>query len=519
VIKISNFSIPFLLLLVSAFLILEAFTLKRDNQSGEVLYKEYCASCHGENGGGSGNLAYLLYPKPRDFTSGKYKIKSSPPGLPPTDDDIIKTIKQGMPGTAMPAFNFLHNDEIIKLTDEVKKFSSMNNQNVKPLIIPTETQTTDEIIKLGKNIYNEVGCNMCHGNTGKGDGPSSQKLVDSKGFPIVPKNFTSGNYIGGNTKQDLYLRFLTGIDGTPMPSYSNLAEVLGKPKKDENKLTWALVHYVKSLEVEQYDRITKPIENNKIISTKTKNVIDPEEFIYGSTNLWDNAEIYSIPVSKLWQSESTNYQTISVRTMYNSKYIAIKMEWEDQTKDEVLYRVQDFQDAAAIQFSIDGVKGFHGMGSEDHPTDIWLWKAEWQLRTNNKTESDIALAYANRVSDSEIETYPKLMNDMAYLSGRDAGNINSTANKTSPVENVIAKGPQTVMSFPNSEQNVVGNGIWNGQKWQVVFVRKLKSKSKQKVKITKHNPIPIAFAIWNGIKEDRNGQKLVSTWYELELKN
>ena len=112
--KISNFSAPFFLSLVGIFLTLEAFTLKKDVQSGEVLYKQYCASCHGNNGNGSGDLAYLVYPKPRDFTSGKYKIKSSSPGLPPTDDDIIKTIKQGMPGTAMPAFNFLHNDEIIK---------------------------------------------------------------------------------------------------------------------------------------------------------------------------------------------------------------------------------------------------------------------------------------------------------------------------------------------------------------------------------------------------------------------
>ena len=74
--KISNFSAPFFLSLVGIFLTLEAFTLKKDVQSGEVLYKQYCASCHGNNGNGSGDLAYLVYPKPRDFTSGKYKIKS-----------------------------------------------------------------------------------------------------------------------------------------------------------------------------------------------------------------------------------------------------------------------------------------------------------------------------------------------------------------------------------------------------------------------------------------------------------
>jgi len=517
--KISNFSAAFLLLFGSAFLVLEAFTSTKNNKSGEALYTQYCASCHGNNGNGSGDLADFVYPKPRDFTSGKYKIKSSSPGLPPTNDDIIKTIKHGMPGTAMPAFNFLQNDEIKKITDVVKKFSSLNNQGVKPLPIPNMLPATNEIIELGKTIYNEVGCNMCHGSTGKGDGPSALKLVDSKGYPIVPKDFTTGIYIGGNTRRDLFLRFATGIDGTPMPSYGNLADVLGKPKEDENKLTWALVHFVKSLEVDKHDKHNKPIENNKIIGVKTKNGIDPEEFVYGSASLWDKADINSIPVSRLWQSESGNYQTVNVSALYNSKYIAIKMEWEDYTKDAGLYRVQDFQDAVAVQFSIDGTKGFHGMGSKDHPTDIWLWKAEWQLRTNKKTESDISLAYANRISDSEIETYPRLMNDVAYLSGRDAGNINSTATKTSPIENVMSKGPQTVTSFPDGEQKVIGNGTWSEGKWQVVFVRKLKSKSEQKVKFKKHKPVPIAFAIWDGSNDDRNGQKLVSTWYEIELKN
>jgi len=52
-----------------------------------------------------------------------------------------------------------------------------------------------------------------------------------------------------------------------------------------------------------------------------------------------------------------------------------------------------------------------------------------------------------------------------------------------------------------------------------VFVRKLKSDSKRKVNIKKGESIPLAIAIWNGSENDRNGQKMVSTWYELELKD
>jgi hypothetical protein len=360
---------------------------------------------------------------------------------------------------------------------------------------------------------------MCHGNTGKGDGPSSKKLTDSQGYPIIPKDFTRGVYLGGGENRDLYLRFVGGMDGTPMPSYGNLAEVLGKPKEEENKLAWALVHYVKSLVVKKFDESIKPLENGKLIAAKTNRSIQPEELLYGKGGLWKNVVSYSIPISRLWQSDNFNYQMVNVQAVYNSKYIAIKLEWEDHSQDQGLYRVQDFQDGAAIQFSIDGTKGFHGMGSEEHPTDIWFWKAEWQFRSNEKTNSDIELAYANRVSDSNVDTYPSLMNDIAYLSGRDAGNINSEASKTSPVENVTAIGPQTVTSLPENAQKVTGNGVWDGKKWQVVFVRKLKSDSKRKVNIKKGESIPLAIAIWNGSENDRNGQKMVSTWYELELKD
>ena len=351
------------------------------------------------------------------------------------------------------------------------------------------------------------------------DGPSSKKLTDSQGYPIIPKDFTRGIYLGGGENRDLYLRFVSGMDGTPMPSYGNLAEVLGKPKEEENKLAWALVHYVKSLEVKKFDESIKPPVNEKLVANKTKRSTKPEEFIDAAASLWNNAQIYSIPISRLWQSDNVNYQMVNVQAVYNSRYIAIKLEWEDHSQDQGLYRVQDFQDGAAIQFSIDGTKGFHGMGSEEHPTDIWFWKAEWQFRSNEKTNSDIELAYANRVSDSNVDTYPSLMNDIAYLSGRDAGNINSEASKTSPVENVTAIGPQTVTSLPENAQKVTGNGVWDGKKWQVVFVRKLKSDSKRKVNIKKGESIPLAIAIWNGSENDRNGQKMVSTWYELELKD
>ena len=510
------FTVPAFIII---FFISKVFPAAGSENLGENLYQEYCASCHGISGKGNGELSYLLYPKPRDLTSGLFKIRSTPAGNPPMDNDLITSIKNGMPGTAMPSFNFLNHDEFQAIVSYVKDLGNINNGNTVQILIPDEIPQTDKLLKLGKLIYTDIGCNKCHGEKGRGDGPSSNVLVDSWGYPIIPRDFTSGVYLGGGQAQDLYLRFVGGMDGTPMPAYGNLSELLGKPKENENELAWALVHYVKSLEVKNVGKSIKSKENGKLIATEISRSMQPEELLDGHGSLWEDMEPYSIPISRLWQKDKVNYQMVNVQAVYNSNYIAIKMEWEDYSKDMGLYRIQDFQDGAAIQFSIDGTKGFHGMGSQEHPTDIWFWKAEWQLRSNEKTNSDIVYAYANRVSDSDVDTYPAFMNDVAYLSGRDAGNINSEAGKTSPVENVTAIGPQTVTPLPENAQKVMGSGFWDGESWKVVFVRKFKSDTKRKVDFNKSESIPLAFAVWNGSENDRNGQKMVSTWYELELKD
>ena len=492
--------------------------ISAQTQSGKQQYKKYCLSCHGSEGRGDGELSYLLYPKPRDLTSGLFKIRSTQPGNPPTDEDLISSIKNGMPGTAMPSFNFLDNDELKDIVSYIKYLGNIENSNALQIEIPDLISETKELLKLGKSVYTEIGCNKCHGDIGKGDGSSAHILTDSWGFPIIPRDFTSGVYLGGGTPQDLYLRFTGGMDGTPMPSYGNLSKLLGRPKEDENELAWSLVYYVKSLETRGSKEITKTLENGTItvqlVSERTKDkLLDP------SSRLWNKTASYSIPISRLWQSENVNYQMVEVQAIYNSKYIAIKLEWDDITSDQSLYRVQNFQDAAAIQFSIDGKMDFHGMGSREHPTDIWFWKSEWQMQQNQNIESDIELTYPNRVSDSNVEHYPDEINETAFLSGVNAENINSKKNRDTSVENIIAAGPHTVTTNPENLQRVKGKGQWNGKKWEVVFLREIVAASAQEMQFKKNDIIPIGFAIWDGSENDRNGQKMVSTWYKLELKD
>ena len=87
------------------------------------LYRRHCAHCHGISGDGRGPTAGILNPYPRDYRPGVFKFKSTYTAAQPTDDDLRKTIKDGIPGTAMPAFALLPPDEVDALVEYVKYLS------------------------------------------------------------------------------------------------------------------------------------------------------------------------------------------------------------------------------------------------------------------------------------------------------------------------------------------------------------------------------------------------------------
>ena len=210
-------------------------------RSGATLYKEYCLVCHGDKGDGNGFAAEYLDPRPRDFTSGKFKIRSTT--SLPTDEDINRVITKGIPGTLMPAFEFekeLKKVEIKTLVAYVKSFTdAFDGVTPEPILFPKPPSKTEELLAMGEKLYVEGGCGACHGPTGKGDGPSAETLQDDWGYPIPPYDFTiPGRMKGGSTVSDVYRSFVVGIGGTPMPAYGEIFT------EEEN---WALAYYALSL--------------------------------------------------------------------------------------------------------------------------------------------------------------------------------------------------------------------------------------------------------------------------------
>jgi mono/diheme cytochrome c family protein len=113
-----------------------------------------------------------------------------------------------------------------------------SDQPAMPLqIAPEPAHTQDSVVK-GRAVYEKQNCAQCHGDRGTGDGPAAKTLTDDWGNPIVPFDLTKGHMKGGTTGADLYRVFMTGLNGTPMPSF------VESIAPDE---AWDLVHYIQSL--------------------------------------------------------------------------------------------------------------------------------------------------------------------------------------------------------------------------------------------------------------------------------
>jgi cytochrome c oxidase cbb3-type subunit 2 len=177
---------------------------------GAALYATHCTACHGTAGRGDGVAARYLFPKPRDFTRAKYKIRSTAMGDVPTDEDLLGTLDRGIPGTAMPSFGHLPAADRAALVKHLKALAVIDDGGKQvnlferfgaPRIITVakELPATPELVKKGETLYKVQGCAKCHGEGGIGDGPSASTLVDDGGFPIPPANFTRGLYKGGPT--------------------------------------------------------------------------------------------------------------------------------------------------------------------------------------------------------------------------------------------------------------------------------------------------------------------------------
>jgi cytochrome c oxidase cbb3-type subunit 2 len=183
-----------------------------------------------------------MYQKPRDFQLAIFKCRSTPTGTLPTDQDLFDAITRGFDRSNMPSWNPLTRQERADLVAWIKHFSPrwQNEKPGTPIQIPAEPEITPERVKAGQEVFRKMECWKCHGVQGMANGPSASTLADDLSAPIAPFNFTDGSRPKcGDTDQDIYRIFMTGLDGTPMPSFADNI----KPEE-----AWDLVFYLRSLQ-------------------------------------------------------------------------------------------------------------------------------------------------------------------------------------------------------------------------------------------------------------------------------
>jgi cytochrome c oxidase cbb3-type subunit 2 len=211
--------------------------------AGKDLYRRYCVGCHGPRGDGAGENAPYIDPKPRNFTQATFKCRSTPTGTLPIDEDLYNSIGRGFDNSNMPSWAPLTDQDRINLVAFIKTFSPRwkNEKPGTPITIPSETPVTIQSIQHGHDLFQKLECWKCHGPEGRGDGPSAATLTDSNDQPIRPYNFAEGDrFKCGTTDQDIYRIFVTGVDGTPMPSFADNIQ----PND-----AWDLVHFLRTLQV------------------------------------------------------------------------------------------------------------------------------------------------------------------------------------------------------------------------------------------------------------------------------
>lgn len=221
---------------------------------GSKVYAKNCVQCHGPGGDGKGFESMLQKLGARDFTQGVFKYRSTPPGELPTDEDLYRTIMEGVPRTPMPHHALLKEKEGRAVAQYVKTFfpawKAEGEAQPVPLVPRPKNAGTPASLERGREVYRFLQCASCHGGTGRGDGPRAATLPpDTLGNAQYPTDLTLEKFKSGPEVEDLYRALMTGLDGTSMSAYGQIFTPPGDTGLQERDI-WNLIFHVLRLKRE-----------------------------------------------------------------------------------------------------------------------------------------------------------------------------------------------------------------------------------------------------------------------------
>lgn len=446
---------------------------------GKPVYDRWCAECHGVDGRGDGPAAAWMLPRPRDFTQARYQIRTTPSGAVPTDADLMKIIEQGMPGTAMPGWPKLSRRDRQQLVDYLKTFSRFFEDVPQPVTQGRAPRVSDEVLEEGRRLYDEVECWKCHGQAGRGDGPSAPTQRDDNDWPIRPADLTQ-NWLfnGGGRVEDIHMRLLTGINGTPMPSFGDLIEA---GMITESQL-WSIAHYVRSLSPE------RPPVPREVIRAVLRSGDLPST---PGDAAWDDIPSFYVPlVGQIIEPPrwfAPTVQAVWIQAVHDGSELVLRLSWNDPSRS---------------------------------PDPVW---EEWRERVVAVMEPHDEPPAGGPLNDAfAVQFAPAAATrDLPYFLMGDGRSPVHLWHWTSAgtVAEMTARGLDRLERLQSAPDVVRGAAAWEEGQWRLVLRRSLVPAEPDEARpsFTTGEPFPIAFFAWDGSNGEAGKRGSIGSWYFLFL--
>jgi mono/diheme cytochrome c family protein len=477
--------------------------------NGARLYAKFCSQCHGDQGDGKGPAAPMLQPLPRDFTGGKYKIRTTPSGTLPTQSDLESIIRKGMPYTAMPGWPQLSDGEIRDLAYHLKTYApdfGSAEANADPIEIPSPPAWSEESAAEGRKVYEGNGCLGCHGNLGRGDGTSAPTLKDDWGHPIRAADLTKRwTFRGGPTREDIFRTFSTGVNGTPMPSYADSIKVEDR---------WKLVDYIVSLggPGEEAD---VPRYADLVIAHRVQDEIDLAQ---GEAAFAAAAPARFPIVGQIMEPGRQAHPAatdVVVRAIYNDKEIAFLVSWHDRSAEK--------SGASSPALPVTREDEVPAPPAEAAEEDIFAEETApvgggddfWGEGEAGGAAVTPGSEFSDAVALQLPAALPTGIRKPYFLFGDAQAPVDLWFQDLAQGAPQRFTGRGSAALTPAELESLQSVASYQEGEWSVVFKRSLRSQSG--VTFAAEQFVPVAFSVWDGFTRERGNHRGLTTWKSVYL--
>ena len=484
-------------------------------ESGKRVYVKYCSQCHGEQGDGEGYATPHLLPRPRNFTSGKFKVRTTPTGALPTHQDLVNIIRRGMPYTSMPAWPNLADQDVSNLAYFIKSFSAdFSNPEIVPeaVPLPSAPNSTQESIDLGKKLYEETGCPRCHGTLGRGDGPSAPTLKDDWGSPIRAADLAqSWTFRGGSSREDIFRTMTTGFNGTPMPGF---LDALTPEQR------WAITDYIVSL-----SGTDGPGYTNLVVARHALESIDLSK---GAAS-FESAPVSRFPIIGQIMEPGRAFHppttSVTVQAIYDADSIALLVRWHDMSAEKSGTNGPSLPVPPEEEEEASPVTGSGGGAPEE---SVWGEEATatappGEAPTPGAAEDPFADAAAepavapSEFSDAVAIQIPSQLPSGArkpyFIFGDAENSVDLVFFDLARSEPLQFTGKGSADIAPNDTGEATGVASYDRGEWSVIFKRPLRPNAG--ARFSPGEFVPIAFSVWDGLSRERGNRRGLTVWYSL----